>query len=76
MQKIEDIKFNINEELNNKLLELLLIRQIIKEEQIDLKYKSLLEEYYQTLKKKFIKLFKDNNKKEIELYKKLTNLDK
>lgn len=76
MQKIEDIKFNINEELNNTLLELLLIRQIIKEEQIDLKYKSLLEEYYQTLKKKFIKLFKDNNKKEIELYKKLTNLDK
>ena len=75
MQKIEDIKFNINEELNNTLLELLLIRQIIKEEQIDLKYKSLLEEYYQTLKKKFIKLFKDNNKKEIELYKKLTNLD-
>lgn len=76
MQKIEDIKFNINEELNNTLLELLLIRQILKEEQIDLKYKSLLEEYYQTLKKKFIKLFKDNNKKEIELYKKLTNLDK
>ena len=40
MQKIEDIKFNINEELNNTLLELLLIRQILKEEQIDLKYKS------------------------------------
>ena len=36
----------------------------------------LLTEYYQALKTKFIKLFKDNNKKEIELYKKIINLDK
>lgn len=74
--KIEDIKFNINEELSNTLLELLVIRQILKETQLNKKDLLLITEYYQALKAKFIKLFKDNNKKEIELYKKLISLDK
>lgn len=74
--KIEDIKFNINEELTNTLLELLVIRQMLKENQLNKKDLLLITEYYQTLKNKFIKLFKENNKKEIELYKKLINLDK
>lgn len=74
--KIEDIKFNINEELTNTLLELLVIRQMLKENQLNKKDLLLITEYYQTLKTKFIKLFKENNKKEIELYKKLINLDK
>ena len=74
--KIEDIKFNINEELTNTLLELLLIRQMLIEQELSQKDLQLLTEHYQELKIKFIKLFKENNKKEIELYKKLINLDK
>lgn len=74
--KIEDIRFNINEELSNTLLKLLVIRQMLKENQLNKKDLLLLTEYYQALKTKFIKLFKDNNKKEIELYKKIINLDK
>ncbi len=74
--KIEDIKFNITGELSNTLLELLVIKQMLKENQLNKKDLLLLTEYYQVLKSKFIKLFKDTNKKEIELYKKLTNLDK
>ena len=74
--KIEDIRFNINEELSNTLLELLVIRQMLKENQLNKKDLLLLTEYYQALKTKFIKLSKDNNKKEIELYKKIINLDK
>lgn len=74
--KIEDIRFNINEELSNTLLELLVIKQMLKENQLNKKDLLLLTEYFQTLKTKFIKLFKDSNKKEIEIYKKLINLDK
>lgn len=74
--KIEDIRFNINEELSNTLLELLVIRQMLKENQLNKKDLLLLTEYYQALKTKFIKLFKDNNQKEIESYKKIINLDK
>lgn len=74
--KIEDIRFNINEELSNTLLELLVIRQMLKENQLNKKDLLLLTEYYQALKTKFINLFKDNNQKEIELYKKIINLDK
>lgn len=74
--KLEDIRFNINEELTNTLLELLLIKQMLKEKELSQKDLQLLIEHYQELKIKFIKLFKDNNQKEIELYKKLINLDK
>ena len=34
--KIEDIRFNINEELSNTLLELLVIRQMLKENQLNI----------------------------------------
>lgn len=74
--KLEDIRFNINEELTNTLLELLLIKQMLKEQELSQKDLQLLTEHYQELKIKFIRLFKENNKKEIELYKKLINLDK
>ena len=74
--KLTDIRFNINEELTNTLLELLLIKQMLKEQELSQKDLQLLTEHYQELKIKFIKLFKENNKKEIELYKKLINLDK
>ena len=40
--KIEDIRFNINEELSNTLLELLVIRQMLKENQLNKKYLLLL----------------------------------
>lgn len=74
--KLTDIRFNINEELTNTLLELLLIKQMLKEQELSQNDLQLLTEHYQELKTKFIKLFKKNNKKEIELYKKLINLDK
>ena len=74
--KLTDIRFNINEELTNTLLELLLIKQMLKEQELSQKDLQLLTEHYQELKIKFIRLFKENNKKEIELYKKLINLDK
>lgn len=74
--KIDEIKFNINEDLINTLLELLLIRQVLMERHLKEKDLLLMSEYYQTLKEKFIKLFKDSNQKEIELYKKLISFDK
>lgn len=75
MKKIEDLRFNITEDMNNTIIEMLLIRQMLLENKfLTKKKRKLLQDHLDNLVKSFTKDFQENNVKEIEQYHEL--LDK
>ncbi len=73
MKKIQDLRFNLTEDMNNMMIELLITQQMLKDDRIDKENKILLENHKQELMKEFAKEFKKNNKKEIKQYNELMN---
>lgn len=73
MKKIQDLRFNLTEDMNNMMIELLITQQMLKDDEIDKEDKILLENHKQELMREFTQEFKKNNKKEIRQYNELMN---
>ena len=70
-KELAKLKFNLTEEMNNTMIELLLIKQMLKEGKIG--HEEELIEQIDYLKEKFKKLFVENNQKQIKEYMRITN---
>lgn len=73
MKKIQDLRFNLTEDMNNMMIELLITQQMLKDDEIDKEDKILLENHKQELMKEFTQEFEKNNTKEIKQYNELMN---
>lgn len=73
MIKNWDLRFNLTEDMNNMMIELLITQQMLKDDKIDKEDKILLENHKQELMKEFTQEFKKNNTKEIKQYNELMN---
>ena len=72
MEKLEDLRFVLTDEMNKMFIEVLIIKQRLKED-ITLKEQMALEKELKILTNKFIKEFKKNNVEQIKEYKELIN---
>ena len=70
MEKLEDLRFVLTDELNNMMLEILIIKQRL-EEDITLKEQMTLQKELKILTSEFIKEFRKNNVEQIDEYKKI-----
>ena len=71
--KINDLRFNITEDMNNMFIEVVMLRQMLKENKLSNKDRKLLEKELKELTTLFVMEFKKNNVKERELYNELIN---
>ena len=72
MEKLEDLRFVLTDEMNKMFIEVLIIKQRL-EEDITLKEQMALEKELKILTNKFIKEFRKNNVEQIKEYKELVN---
>ena len=68
VKKLEDIKFNFNEDMSNMIIEILIIKQKLKESSLTSKDRKLLENHKSEIMKKFKKEFQRNNIEQIKQY--------
>lgn len=71
--KLNDLRFNITEEMNNMFIEVVMLRQMLKENKLSNKDKKLLEKELKELTTLFVMEFKKNNVEERKLYNELIN---
>lgn len=72
-EDIEDLRFNLTEEMDQILIEVIMIKQVL-EKKIKPDERKALEQELKTQSEKFIKLFRENNMKKLKEYKRLTNM--
>ena len=70
MKKLEELRFVLTDEMNKMFIEVLIIKQRLKED-ITLKEQMALEKELKILTSKFIKEFRKNNIEQIDEYKKI-----
>lgn len=71
--KLNDLRFNITEEMNNMFIEVVMLRQMLKENKLSNKDRKLLEKELKELTTLFVMEFKKNNVEERKLYNELIN---
>ena len=71
--KLNDLRFNITEDMNNIFIEVVMLRQMLKENKLSNKDRRLLEKELKELTTLFVMEFKKNNVEERKLYNKLIN---
>lgn len=71
--KLNDLRFNITEDMNNMFIEVVMLRQMLKENKLSNKDRRLLEKELKELTTLFVMEFKKNNVEERKLYNKLIN---
>lgn len=71
--KLNDLRFNITEDMNNMFIEVVMLRQMLKENKLSNKDKKLLEKELTELTTLFVMEFKKNNVEERKLYNELIN---
>ena len=71
--KMEDLRFNLTEEMNNMMIELLVTEQMMKENKLTKKERKLLENHKAELLEDFRKEFQRNNIEQIKKYNELMN---
>ncbi len=71
--KLNDLRFNITEDMNNMFIEVVMLRQMLKENKLSNKDRKLLEKELKELTTLFVMEFKKNNVEERKLYNKLIN---
>ncbi len=69
--EFEEMRFNISEELNQVILEMLVMKQLMETSPTN---KQLYESHFNELKEKFILGFRKENKENIKLYNELVSL--
>lgn len=72
-KELKDLRFKITEDMNNMFIEIITIRQILKENKISKKDKKLLEKELKELTELFVLEFRENNVEERKLYNELMN---
>lgn len=73
VNSIEELRFNLTEELNNTMIELLLTQQMLNENKLSRRDRKLLEHHKKELLEQFRLEFQRNNVEQIKLYKELIN---
>ena len=73
VNSIEELRFNLTEELNNTMIELLLTQQMLNENKLSRRDRKLLEHHKAELLEQFRIEFQRNNIEQIKLYKELIN---
>lgn len=73
VNSIEELRFNLTEELNNTMLELLITQQMLNENKLSRRDRKLLEHHKVELLELFRLEFQRNNIEQIKLYKELIN---
>lgn len=71
--KLNDLRFNITEDMNNMFIEVVMLRQMLKENKLSNKDRKLLEKELKELTTLFVMEFKKNNVEERKLYNELIN---
>ena len=73
VNSIEELRFNLTEELNNIMIELLITQQMLNENKLSKRDRKLLEHHKAELLEQFRLEFQRNNIEQIKLYKELIN---
>ena len=73
VNSIEELRFNLTEELNNTMIELLITQQMLNENKLSRRDRKLLEHHKAELLEQFRLEFQKNNIEQIKLYKELIN---
>lgn len=68
-----NLRFNITEDMNNTMIELLLTKQMLENKKLKKKDRQLLEEHHNNLKTQFVLDFRKNNVEERKIYNELMN---
>ena len=63
-----DLRFNITEDMNNMMIEMLIISQMLNESRLSKKKRELLENHKWEVMEEFRKEFQKNNVNEIKKY--------
>ena len=71
--KWKDLRFNLTENMNEMMIEMLITRQMIKENKLSKKDKKLLQNYLNELLENFRLEFQKNNQEQIKMYYELMN---
>lgn len=71
VKKLEDLKFNFNDDMSNMIIEMLIINQKLKESSLSSEDRKLLENHKSELLKLFKCEFQRNNYEEIIKYNEL-----
>lgn len=69
--KMEDLRFNLTENMKNIFIEIITIRQMLKEDKLSKKEKKLFEKELKELTTLFILEFRENNVEQIKQYNEL-----
>lgn len=72
-KKLEDLRFNITEDMNNMIIEIIVIRQLLKEGKVAKKDKKLVEKELKELTTLFVLEFKKNNLEQTKIYNDIMN---
>ena len=73
VKKLEDLRFNFNEDMSNMIIEILIIKQKLKESNLSEEDRKLLENHKSEVLKKFKKEFQRNNIEQIKQYNEFIN---
>lgn len=72
-KKLEDLRFNITEDMNNMIIEIIVIRQLLKEGKVAKKDKKLVEKELKELTTLFVLEFKKSNVEQTKIYNDIMN---
>lgn len=74
IMKMEDLRFNLTEEMNNMMIELLITQQMLKEiNNLSKRHRKLLENHKLEVMEEFKKEFQKHNVEQIKQYNELMN---
>lgn len=68
MTELRGIRFNVTEDMNNAIIEMLLLKEMLLDKTLKKKDRVLLEKHLEELKIGFVTAFRENNKQEIKDY--------
>ena len=73
-KQLQDLRFNITEDMNNTMIQMLIVNQMLKENQkLNKKERKLLEEHKNELLELFRIEFRKNNVEQIKQYNEFMN---
>ena len=72
-KQLQDLRFNITEDMNNMIIEIIVIRQLLKENKVNSKDRKLVEKELKELTELFVLEFRKNNVEQIKKYNELMN---
>ena len=72
-KQFKDLRFNITQDMNNMIIEIIVIRQLVKENKVSKKDRKLVEKELKELTDLFVLEFRKNNVEERKLYNDLMN---